>query len=164
MDGDYELNMRLQDAMGFGAADIEANRHGRISQAQRTRFVQQSNVVMVEALLMFVVAIIIALVMRMWFIIVIFLMIIIYLAWWDFRRRWLDFQDGVVHEARGVARLETYDGSHGSVNYRVRIGGQAFEDCELVCRAFQDGVHYCVYYLPRSKRLVSGHVDLSETV
>ncbi len=154
---------RLQEAIGFNVFDLQANRAGLISPAQHEQFIQQVKTAITQTLMLFILVSLVAVFTRQYAAFA-GLPGIVGFMWWHLRARRLDDRNGTVLSVSGPTQLETYGGTHGTVNYRIRIGTMTFEHSEYVCRLFQEGVRYRVYYLPHSQQIVSVEEEESPMV
>lgn len=160
------MNDRLARALKFTAADLEMNRQGRVSAAQRqphaTPALSQIAVYVIlgHAALLVALLGIIAIVANqpiLWLVLIIvggMALMPFFLTRSEFFSRPVvqdDLNRGKVAQVRGVAHLTMED-----KRYHLRIGTQEFRNVSLkVWGAFQQDRAYCVYYLPRSGVILS---------
>jgi hypothetical protein len=160
------MNDRLARALKFTAADLEMNRQGRVSAAQRQPhaalqisqiavYVILGHAVLLVGLLGAIA--VIASQPALWLVLAIvgvMALMPLFLARAEFLSRPVvqdDLNRGVVAQACGAAHL-TQEGQR----YHLRVGGEEFPNVSLkVWGAFRQNASYCVYYLPRSKVILS---------
>lgn len=160
------MNNRLASALKFTPEDLQANRSGRISVAQRTRHeAPRISSVAVYVLIGHGVVLMgllgtIALIVNkpaMWGVLLIvagLAMLPFFAARNEFVRRPV-LQDDV---NRGSVAVVTGDAQLPMENqrYHVRVGNQEFRNVSLkLWGAFRPGVAYHVYYLPQSRIMLS---------
>lgn len=160
------MNDRLARALKFTADDLEMNRQGRVSAAQRQPYAKPTlnplavYVILGHAALLVGLLGVIALIVNqpiLWLVLLVvgaMALMPFFLIRSEFFSRPVvqdDLNRGKVAQVRGVATL-TMEGKR----YHLRIGTQEFRDVSLkVWGAFQQNRSYCVYYLPRSGVILS---------
>ncbi len=70
-------------------------------------------------------------------------------------QRWRDLQDGRVQMLEGFVRSEEHSSSDDGSTYYYVLGNESFSVSGAAHRALVKGQRYRLYYLPRSKKLVS---------
>jgi hypothetical protein len=160
------MNDRLARALKFSAADLEMNRQGRVSAAQRQpRAAPQVSQIAVYVILGHAALLVgllgaIAVIANqpaLWLVLAIvgvMALMPLFLARAEFLSRPVvqdDLNRGVVAQTCGTAHL-TQEGQR----YHLRVGSEEFPNVSLkVWGAFRQNERYCVYYLPRSKVILS---------
>jgi len=160
------MNNRLASALKFSEDDLERNRSGRISDAQRARFTPPPvsriaiYVVLGHAVLLVGVLGGIAMVVNepaLWVILLIvgaLAMLPFFAARSEFVRRPLvqdDVNRGRVASVCGVVELPAEDN-----RYHIRVDGVEFRSVTLkVWGAFSPQRAYCIYYLPQTRIILS---------
>ncbi len=171
-------NEELRRVLHFKPADLEANREGWLSEAQkgylrRLAYRGTRRVVAIMMLLTLLTLTLIALpdvpiVCAAYSALPLLItLIVIWLLRDDSRRLDHEISLGHVSVAEGypvrIARqqrqLDPDTGTHIDKTYHfICIGGQEFRSSTRIYAAFKDGARYRVYYLPQAQRIVAAEV------
>lgn len=149
------LLLALSQANGFSLAELEQNRQGLVSGGQRGRLMRRLALLCVLTAGLVVGAVwqrALLVESTPWGYIVLGLMLLGLIVMMV--NRWRDLQDGRVLMLEGFVRGEEHSSDDSSTYYYV-LGDEKFTVSGAAYRALVAGQRYRLYYLPRSKKLVS---------
>ncbi len=154
----------LMDAIGFTEEDLEANRQGIITDAQKVHFrreYQKSAFAFLPALVILAFFTIGLLSSGLLFIqpgsiVLPFLFFIVYLAYLSWRRQQAvdAIRRGNLESVEGRIQLNT-TASNSRQLFTISVQNQKFNIKKNVFLAFKNGDPYVIYYVPRSKSILS---------
>ncbi|MCS7011927.1 MAG: hypothetical protein NZL98_11200 [Anaerolineales bacterium] len=162
------LNGILAQASGFTLDDLEANRRGELTSAQRMKPLGQMLIGIV--MIVFALTLIGVLYFSVWpelqsensslIPLFIFVFVFGFIGLFGVRTALaglLDLLFAFLKQVRGVERREEHLRGHRSRSrvYSYVIGGQRFKVSSQAYNALVEGLEYCIYYLPHTYKLLS---------
>lgn len=171
-------NDELRRVLHFQPADLEANREGWLSEAQKARLHRMAYRGMRRVIALMAGLGLLTLALIAWpdvpmvcaaytTLPLMITLVVIWLLRNDSRRMDHEISRGHVSVVEGypvrIARqrrqLDPDTGTHiDKTQHFIRIGGQEFRSSTRIYAAFKDGARYRVYYLPQSQRIVAAEV------
>jgi hypothetical protein len=160
----YKPEQQLADAIGFTEADLNSNRDGALSMAQRWKLHDEGGKALRLALAALVGGLLFAVLLMVFsrspgmatmntFIVLGAAGLFLYGGW-----RWLGYSADtktVPAELEGRVKLDANDGGRSGVTFTIQVEGVTFPVKKNVFLAFKNGDPYRIYYAPRSKKLLS---------
>lgn len=167
-----DLQEELMRAVPFTAQDLEANRTGRTSEAQRARLGKQSGYTRIVTLVTFVIVILVFAGIGAYLFVfsnngqsllkmfaqapntlpivagaMAAVILVIFLSFLRTLRQTTDVSRGKVRVTEGTATLKTVNSGYNLTSYQVKVGKINFYVQESVFQCFIEGAPYRIYYI-----------------
>jgi archaellum component FlaG (FlaF/FlaG flagellin family) len=167
-----DLQASLMQALNFTAQDLEANRNGTVTEAQRARLGKQAGYTRIATLVSFVIVILVfagigaylfvfsnngqsllkafskdSSVLAIVAGVMGAFILVIFLSFLRTLRRTSDVARGKVSMTEGPAKLKTVDSGYNLTSYQIKVGKVNFYVQEAVFQCFIEGAPYRIYYI-----------------
>ena len=146
--------MALSTALGFSAADLNANRLGILTPYQREKLFNQRQQVLSWPVILLVLLLGVGYVLHIEFILIVFFgacLVTLIIATWQ---RFQEDLEGRVDVIAGQLAQRTLPLGR----YAAVINGQTFSLSKHLINAFNENVHYRLYYTPGTRTILSAEI------